>query len=291
MRPPTSPLVLVALCAVLLLPLAAYGEGAQVFEGNTAANPTFARPNSSCQASGQTVKYHAQQFVLAQAATCNVYSAQNFNGVITLYTAGFNAANPLAGCLAGNDDGDLGGGSSTLRDLSLGAGTYTLVTSGTTPGDSGSFSNTIHCGTPLGVQPFIANIQPRHGRCGSLDEAFGNVPKEQQVCLHDRFPVAIANISNSPTGIATPVRTGTRDTGIFWFYNDSNWEAMVKVLNGCAINGKWWVFIGALTDQRYTVSVADPVSPSTPIRNYSNAQGNRAAAVADTGAFPCLPGD
>jgi hypothetical protein len=283
----------IALCLALSLTAAtaALAEGFQSFQGSTANNLHFARPNNDCQPSGQTSRFSAQKFVLEQAALCNVYSAQSYNGTVHVYGANFNAGAPLAGCLAGNDDGDLGGGSSTLRNLSLPAGTYTLVNSGFGVNDSGSFSNTIHCGTPMGTQPFIHNVQPRQGRCGSLDETFAGIPKTQQVCLHDRFPVAITNISQSDTGLGTPVRAGSRDTGIFWFFEDTNWEVMVKVLNGCGINDHWWVFIGALTDRGYTISVADPVSPTTPIRNYTNLAGNRAEAVADTTAFPCLPNE
>ncbi len=81
------------------------------------------------------------------------------------------------------------------------------------------------------------------------------------------------------------MRTGSTDTGMFWFYNDRNWEAMVKVLNGCAINGNWWVFIGALTNQGYRVRVAD--TTTLQIKSYPNTLGVRAPAVADVVAFPC----
>lgn len=292
--PVTAPLARVALClaaTALLTAGSARGEGSQTLLGSTAGNLHFARPNNDCTASGQTSRFSAQKFVLPQAALCNVYSAQDYNGTVHVYGANFNAGSPLAGCIAGNDDGDLGGGSSTIRNLNLPAGTYTIVNSGFGVNDSGSFSNAVHCGTPMGTQPFIHNVQPRHGRCGSLDETFVGVPKEQQVCLHDRFPVAITGISQSSTGLGTPVRSGSRDTGIFWFYDGGNWEAMIKVLNGCSINGHWWVFIGGLTDRGYTISIADVVSPTTPIRNYLNADGSRAEAVADTEAFPCLQGD
>ena len=279
--------LVLSLAALVATEGAARAEGAQIFQGNTSLSPTFSRPNPNCAPSGQTSRYSAQKFKLEAASTCNIYSAQSYNGTVHVYGPDFNASSPLAGCVTGNDDGDLGGGTSTIRNLALPAGTYTLVNSGYGLGDSGSFSNTIHCGTPMGTQPFIQNVQPRHGRCGSLDETFVGVPKEQQVCLHDRFPVAITGISQSPTGIGTPVRTGTRDTGLFWFYYDTKWDVMVKVLDGCAVNAHWWVLIGPLTDAGYTISVADPVSPTNPIRTYSNTLGNLAEATIDVTAFPC----
>jgi hypothetical protein len=34
------------------------------------------------------------------------------------------------------------------------------------------------------------------------------------------------------------------DTGYFWFFEDTNVELVVKVLDGRAINGHTWVFYG-----------------------------------------------
>ena len=33
-----------------------------------------------------------------------------------------------------------------------------------------------------------------------------------------------------------------------WFFQAENVEAVVKVLNGCGINDRYWVFAGGLTD-------------------------------------------
>ncbi len=129
-------------------------------------------------------------------------------------------------------------------------------------------------------------VQPQHGNCGVQ---FAGIPDQQEICVGNRFKVIVDSISNSPTGLGTPVRAGSVDTGIFWFYNDRNWEVMVKVLNACAINNRWWVFIGALTNQAYRVRVAN--NATLEINSYSNPLGTRAAAVADTDAFPCLPGE
>ncbi len=143
------------------------------------------------------------------------------------------------------------------------------------------------CGTASGTPPPLANVQPLHGACGP---DFLGVPDEREICLHNRFKVAIDNVPGpAPDGLATPVRTGSTDTGLFWFFNDRNWEVMVKVPRECPSNGHWWVFVGALTDQRYRVVVADTVG--TLAKTYSNPLGNRAQAVADTTAIPCSPGD
>src|SRR5436309_9198938 len=54
------------------------------------------------------------------------------------------------------------------------------------------------------------------------------------------------------TGHTQPL---TADTGAFWFFGDSNLEPMVKVLDGTAVNGHFWVFAGSLSDVEYTMTV------------------------------------
>jgi hypothetical protein len=72
------------------------------------------------------------------------------------------------------------------------------------------------------------------------------------------------------------------DTGYFWFFSSSNVELVVKVLDGRAVNGHFWVFYGALSDVEYTITVAD--TQTGRYRTYTNANGNL-ASVADTTAF------
>ena len=49
----------------------------------------------------------------------------------------------------------------------------------------------------------------------------------------------------------------TAETGGFWFFEPSNVELLVKVLDGRPINGRWWVLAGALTDLALEVEVMD----------------------------------
>jgi len=281
----------VLVLALLAAPVPVGAEGFQTFLGNTGIGGFFNRPSASCVATATSVRFQSQRFQLGAAATCTIYSAQSYDGYIHLYSANFNSNNPTVNCIAGNDDDtpapNLGIGTSVLRNLDLAAGTYTLVTSAFSNtsgnGGSGSFSNTIHCGSESSSSPSLLTVQPRHGGCGAT---FVGIPLDQQICLQNtRFIVAVDQITNSATGLGTPVRTGSTDTGMFWFYNDRNWEVMVKVLNGCSINGRWWVFIGGLTNQGYRVRVAD--TTTLQVNPYTNALGVRAPAVADVTAFPC----
>ncbi len=74
----------------------------------------------------------------------------------------------------------------------------------------------------------------------------------------------------------------TNDTGWFWFFDPANVEVMLKVLDGTALNGKHWVFYGALSSVEYTITVTDTQTGVQKI--YKNPSGTL-ASVADTEAF------
>lgn len=72
------------------------------------------------------------------------------------------------------------------------------------------------------------------------------------------------------------------DTGYFWFFSDNNIELVVKALDGRPVNGKFWVFYGALSNVEYSIVVTDTTTGLS--RSYFNPQG-RLASVADVSAF------
>jgi hypothetical protein len=55
------------------------------------------------------------------------------------------------------------------------------------------------------------------------------------------------------------------------------------MLDGRALNGKWWFFFGALSNVEYTITVTDTATGAT--RTYKNPAGQFASA-SDTAAFP-----
>ena len=74
----------------------------------------------------------------------------------------------------------------------------------------------------------------------------------------------------------------TSDSGAFWFFQPSNIELVVKVLDGRAINGHFWVFYGALSNVGYTITVTDTATGES--KTYTNPEGHL-ASLADTEAF------
>jgi len=83
----------------------------------------------------------------------------------------------------------------------------------------------------------------------------------------------------SGSGEAVPL---SDDTGYFWFFSSANVELVVKVLDGRAVNGHFWVFYGALSNVAYTITVTDTQTGSA--KPYVNPQGTLASA-ADIEAF------
>ncbi|MEM7588106.1 MAG: YCF48-related protein, partial [Acidobacteriota bacterium] len=52
----------------------------------------------------------------------------------------------------------------------------------------------------------------------------------------------------------------SEDSSLFYFFSDDNWELLIKVLDGCAINDRFWVFAAATTNVEYTITVTDTLT-------------------------------
>ena len=87
--------------------------------------------------------------------------------------------------------------------------------------------------------------------------------------------------STGAEGTGTPIPL-TGDTGAFWFFQPSNYELMVKVLDGRGVNGHFWVFYGSLTNVEFDLTVTDTLTGQQ--RTYHNPAGTM-ASQADTTAF------
>ncbi len=109
-------------------------------------------------------------------------------------------------------------------------------------------------------------------------------------CLRDsRFAVEVEWTGpGGAAGAARVVHAGTNDSALFSFFDRANWEVLAKVLDGCAVNGSFWVFAASTTDLEFTIRVTDTATGVS--RAYSNEAG-AAAAVADTEAFPGVCGN
>ena len=108
------------------------------------------------------------------------------------------------------------------------------------------------------------------------------------LCLQDgRFKVTATWQTATASGEAGAV-TLTSDTGYFWFFDPANVEVTIKVLDGCALNDRFWVFLSGLTNVRVDVRVTDTLTGQ--VKTYTNPQGRVFRAQLDTSAFAtCEP--
>ena len=116
------------------------------------------------------------------------------------------------------------------------------------------------------------------------------VASAQALCLgQGRFEVAATWTTATASGTAQVVPL-TPDTGYLYFFDPSNVEVVIKVIDGCALNKDFWVFAGGLTNVRTVISVRDSLTGT--VKRYTNPQGMAFQPIQDTGAFAtCTPAD
>ncbi len=77
-------------------------------------------------------------------------------------------------------------------------------------------------------------------------------------------------------------------SGLLWFFDRDNAEALVKVLDGCSYNGRRWVFVAPVTDLAFNLHVT---SQNGRRWTHRNRLGMTASARSDTSAFDCATDD
>ncbi len=123
---------------------------------------------------------------------------------------------------------------------------------------------------------------------GSFTDGGGCVPDAWTVCLlGGRFEIKVnwedyQNVHRD----AFVASAGTPESALFYFRQAANWEFLIKIINGCSLNGKYWVYFAAATDVGYVVTVRDTQSTAPP-KQYTNELGTASPAVNDSGAFNC----
>ncbi|MEP7133256.1 MAG: S8 family serine peptidase [Acidobacteriota bacterium] len=130
---------------------------------------------------------------------------------------------------------------------------------------------------------------PRIDAAAALREAGVGVPgvcspDAVTLCLNGgRFRVQVAwrapALTSGGVGSAAPL---TADAGYFWFFSANNVEVLVKLVDGRAVNGRYWFFSGALSDVEYTLTVTD--TRTGAVKSYFN-PGQTLASIADVSAF------
>ncbi len=92
-----------------------------------------------------------------------------------------------------------------------------------------------------------------------------------------------------PTGqqtMAWDYELESSQSGLMYFFDRDNVEVLVKVQNGCGINGHHWVFVAPVTDLRFSLKVYAP-GRELPWLHENRVAGRTARTMSDTTAFPC----
>src|SRR5262249_45965540 len=92
---------------------------------------------------------------------------------------------------------------------------------------------------------------------GKIVTPFSCAAGPHALCLDGgRFRVAATWSSITGSGPANAVPL-TDASGYLWFFDPTNIEVVAKVLDGCAINSNFWVFLAGLTNVAATLTVTD----------------------------------
>ena len=157
-----------------------------------------------------------------------------------------------------------------------------LTVTDTATGAVQSYSNPLL--TPF--QP-IQDIDAFSGcELGAGEAAVGKEGDGEALLLRQgRFRVETAwTIPGGVTGDGTAVAL-TDESGTFWFFGPDNVEVVIKVLDGCAFNDRFWVFASGLTNVEVELTVTD--LETGEVRAYSNPLGRPFVPILDTAALTC----
>lgn len=137
-------------------------------------------------------------------------------------------------------------------------------------GDGNSAFSNEAAAVPNGT-PFTCNLEPVF------------------LCLNDgrfRAEVLVRTPTLDPEGQAVSLPSAP-DSGLFYFFSPSNIEMLVKVLNGCGLNNRYWLFYAATTNVEFMTIVTD--TQTGRVRTYFNPLNRPAPPVQDTDAFATCP--
>ena len=131
-------------------------------------------------------------------------------------------------------------------------------------------------------------LTARSSRPAGARQSFTCVEDAFTMCLNGgRFEVVASFDTNQgQSGDAEMVRL-TDDSGYMWFFQSSNIEVVLKVLNGCGLNSRYWVFAGGLTNVHVLITVTDSITGASA--TFENPQQTAFQPIQDTNALDVCP--
>ena len=162
---------------------------------------------------------------------------------------------------------------------------------GGSPAYAGTYSSTVNPDLRPIAKIGEPDIFPNYKALGIRVEAEASsacIPGPNTACLlSGRFKVEIEWTDFSAvTRDAYVASAGTSDSALFYWTNPNNWEVLIKAINACSLNNKFWIYFAAATNVGYRVTVTDTLSGGPP-KVYTNPVGTLAQATNDINAFDC----
>ncbi len=112
-----------------------------------------------------------------------------------------------------------------------------------------------------------------------------NQPGDRRFQVRATFATSQAG-GVSGSGRAVQLSTlGVTEGGLFWFFDAKNPEMLIKVLNACGVNNRFWVFYAATTNVGFHVTVTDMATGHSA--DYTNPDIHTAPPVQDLNALTC----
>jgi hypothetical protein len=158
-------------------------------------------------------------------------------------------------------------------ELSVGFSPFSPI--GTTPANTRfAFVGGLTAGTPhsFRVRAVNGGGSSAYSNVVEVTTRTSNAPCTQtdtEICLNNnRFRVQALYLTSQGTGGLSGQGHAvklTTDSGYLWFFDATNIEVVVKVLNGCNFNDRFWVFAGGLTNVRVVLAVTDTELGNTQV--------------------------
>lgn len=105
------------------------------------------------------------------------------------------------------------------------------------------------------------------------------------LCLNNgRFKVTANWQAPTAYGAANAV-TLDGDNGYFWFLDPGSVEVVAKILNNCATNGHYWLFLGGMTNARVDLTITD--TQTGQVKTYTNPSGQAFRTLINRVTFAC----
>jgi uncharacterized repeat protein (TIGR01451 family) len=208
----------------------------------------------------------------------------------------FVSVTPSQGSCSGMATAACGGGTTLSCGLgTLGSGGSALLTIAVVPTQAGTVVN------HASVSSSTRDPNPDNNSVATsttINSRFsgGCVPSATVLCVDDqpgdqRFEITSEFSTVEGGGRSGPARAlplsslGVTHGGLLWFFSPDNPEMLIKVLNACALDQKFWVFYAAGTNVGFTVTVHDTKTGNKVV--YANRDLTVASPMQDTRALPC----